>query len=79
MYGNGGGTGLHTVTMERQKVEAIQLVPHRGLTASAAAVVCAASLTAVLFLAVAPAPLTTATTASTAMVFVLCVKQTSVC
>ena len=60
MYGNGAGTGLQTVTMQKQKVEATQLVLRLGLTASTAVVVGTTFLTAVLFLTVATTALTTA-------------------
>lgn len=70
MYGNGAGTGLQTVTIQKQKVEATQLAPRRARTASAAVVVGAAIRTTVLFLAVAA---TTRTVASSTLVSVWCV------
>ena len=60
MYGNGAGTGLQTVTMQKQKEEVTQLVLRLGLTASTAVVVGAAVLTSVLFLAVTTSALTAA-------------------
>ena len=70
MYGNGAGTGLQTVTMQKQKEEVTQLVLRLGLIASTAVVVGAAVRTAVLFLAVAAS---TRTSATTTLAFVLCV------
>ena len=70
MYGNGAGTGLKTVTMQKQKVEATQLAPRRSLAASTAVVVGAGMLAAVLFLTVAAATLATA---AASLAFVLCV------
>lgn len=60
MYGNGAGTGLQTVTMQKQKEEVTQLAPRRGRTASTAVVVGTTIRTSVLFLAVADSTLTTA-------------------
>ena len=71
MYGNGAGTGKQTVTMKKQKVEATQPVPRRALTASFAVVVGTTVRAAVLFLGVVTAA--TLTTATAAMVSVLCV------
>ena len=56
--------------MQKQKEEVTQLVLRLGLAASTAVVVGAAVRTAVLFLTVAAAPRTAATTA---LAFVLCV------
>ena len=70
MYGNGAGTGLQTVTMQKQKEEVTQLVLRLGLTASTAVVVGSAVLRSVLFLAVAAAALAAA---ATSLVSVWCV------
>ena len=73
---NGAGTGCHSVTIQKQKVEATQLVLRLGLPASSAVVVGTAILATVLFLAVTAPSLTAATSA---LVSVLCVEQTKVC
>ena len=70
MYGNGAGTGLQIVTMQKQKEEVTQLVIRLGLDASTAVVVGIAIRTTVLFLAVRAAA---RTTVAAAMVSVLCV------
>ena len=70
MYWNGAGTGLQTVTMQKQKEEVTQLVLWLGLTASTAVVVGAAIRTSVLFLAVTTSA---RTAAAAALAFVLCV------
>ena len=70
MYGNGAGTGLQTVTMQKQKEEVTQLALRLGLTASSAMVVWAAIQTHVLFPAVSA---TTRTIAATVLVSVWCV------
>lgn len=72
MYGNGAGTGLQTVTMQKQKEAATQLVPRRATTASTAVVVGTTVRTAAPFLAVAA---TTRTPATTILASVLCVQQ----
>ena len=73
---NGAGTGGHTVTIQKQKVEATQPVPRRTLPALAAVVVGAKVRTAVQFLSVTT---TSRTTVTATLVSVLCDKQTSVC
>ena len=70
IYGNGAGTGIQTVTMQKQKEEVTQLVLRLGLAASAAVVFGTTVRTAVLFLTVAA---TTRTAAATTLAFVLCV------
>ena len=76
MYGNGAGTGLQTVTIQKQKVATTQPVLRLGLAASAAVVVGTAILAAVQFLSVAAAALAAATAT---LVSVWCVQQTKVC
>ena len=70
MYWNGAGTGLQTVTMQKQKEEVTQLVPRRTRSASAAVVVGAAILTAVLFLAVSTTTLAAATVSLVSVLYV---------
>ena len=70
MYGNGAGTGLQTVTMQKQKEEVTQLAPRRGVAASPAVVVGTSFRTDFLFLSVAA---TTRASAATTLAFVLCV------
>ena len=71
MYGNGAGTGLQIVTMQKQKEEVTQLVHRRvRLSASAAAVVGAMMHTTALFLSVASSTLTSSTATLVSVWFV---------
>ena len=66
---NGVGTGKQVVMTLKQKEAVNQLVPRRGLAASAAVVIGMTILTTVQFLSVAAAALS----AAAPMAFVLCV------